>query len=394
MAAVPSPVIPQVAAWLRATPGAISLAQGVVHYGPPPEALAAAARFLAEGAANLYGPVQGDPGLIQLLADKLARENGIPCAEGGGGSGGDNGGGGSRILVTAGANMGFLTAILAICDPGAEVILNVPYYFNHDMAIRMANAVPVYVATDARYHLDIEALAAAITPRTRALVTCSPNNPSGAVHPPAALAAVNALCRARGIYHIHDQAYEYFSHAGTPECSPGALAEATGHTVSLFSLSKAYGFAAYRVGYVVVPPQLFAECLKIQDTNLICPALVSQHAAMGLLRVGSGYCRERIAGIAAVRGQVLAALAGLGPVVTVPGAEGAIYCLARVDCGLTPLALAERLVREYGVGVLPGSAFGLTEGCTIRISYGSLAPETVAEGMGRLCRGLAALAAA
>ena len=105
-------------------------------------------------------------------------------------------------MVTAGGNQAFLNVALGILDPGDEVILPVPYYFNHEMAITMVNARPVLVPTDSNYQLDLGALRAAITPRTRAIVTVSPDNPSGAVYPETTLRAVNALCAGHGIYHI------------------------------------------------------------------------------------------------------------------------------------------------------------------------------------------------
>src|SRR5205807_2533015 len=118
-----------------------------------------------------------------------------------------------------------------------------PYYFNHEMAVTMADARPVVVKTDENYQLRPDAIRQAITSRTRAIVTVSPNNPSGAVYGEAALREVNELCRSRGLYHIHDEAYEYFTYEGARHFSPGSITGAQGHTISLYSLSKAYGFA-------------------------------------------------------------------------------------------------------------------------------------------------------
>ena len=159
----------------------------------------------------------------------------------------------SRVLVTAGGNQAFMNAVLAITDPDDEIVLLVPYYFNHEMAVVMAGAKAVAVPTTSEYQLDLRAIEAAITPRTRAVVTVSPNNPTGAVYPEADLRAVNALCRDRGIFHIHDEAYEYFTYGDVQHFSPGSLPDAAGHTISLFSLSKAYGMASWRVGYMVIP---------------------------------------------------------------------------------------------------------------------------------------------
>ncbi|MFN7658370.1 MAG: aminotransferase class I/II-fold pyridoxal phosphate-dependent enzyme, partial [Dolichospermum sp.] len=107
------------------------------------------------------------------------------------------------------SNMGFINAILAITSPGDEIILNTPYYFNHEMAIKMAGCHPILVPTDTDYGLIPPAIAAAITEKTRAVVTVSPNNPTGVVYSEMALRQVNQICREKGIYHISDEAYEY-----------------------------------------------------------------------------------------------------------------------------------------------------------------------------------------
>src|SRR5688572_19861505 len=128
--AVQAPVIPIVGDLLRAAPGAISLGQGIVHYGPPPEVVDALQAFHADPARNKYGPVEGHPALIDALRRKLDVENGCAVAAE------------RRIVVTAGGNMGFLNAVLAIADAGDEVILNSPYYFNHEMALVMTDVRP------------------------------------------------------------------------------------------------------------------------------------------------------------------------------------------------------------------------------------------------------------
>src|SRR6185503_2718408 len=126
---------------------------------------------------------------------------------------------GNRVMVTAGGNLAFMNAVLAIADPGDEFILPTPYYFNHEMAVTMANCRPVLVATDASYQLDVAGLRAAITPRTRAIVTVSPNNPSGAVYPAETLRQVNRLCAEHRIHHISDEAYEHFTYDGASHFS-------------------------------------------------------------------------------------------------------------------------------------------------------------------------------
>ena len=374
MEAVQAPVIPVVAGWIRSHPGTISLGQGVVYYGPPEEAFEELSAF-ARAPQNRYGPVEGIPELREAIERKLAAENGVPP------------GPGRRVVVTAGGNMAFLNAILATVDVGDEVVLSSPYYFNHEMAVTMVGGRVVTAPTAADFQLDPESIRRAIGPRTRAVVTVSPNNPTGAVFREDALREVNQICREAGIYHVSDEAYEYFTYGDARHFSPGSIAGGEAHTISLYSLSKAYGFASWRIGYMVIPEHLAAAVSKIQDTNLICPPVVSQHAALGALRAGAEYCRERVRSIAETRERVLRELAAIGPRCAVMPAEGALYFVLRLETEESDTALVERLIREHGVAVIPGSTFGM-EGCHLRVSYGALDAGTVAEGVGRLVRGV------
>jgi len=379
-ARVQLPMVPTVTGWIAETPGAISLGQGMVGFGPPESALVAIPALLSRAETHRYQPDPGVPELRRAFADKLRRENGLRVDPE------------RRIMVTAGANQAFLNTILCICDPGDEVILLTPYYFNHEMAIGLAGCRAVCVETDVSYQPRLDAIAAAITQRTRAVVTVSPNNPTGAVYSRDALTAINRLCSERGLFHISDEAYEYFTFDGAEHFSPGSLG-GDAHTISIYSLSKAYGFAGWRVGFEVIPEALFDDLLKIQDSNSICATALSQLVAIDLLRIGRAYCDEKTAEIAAVRARALESLAGIGDLVTVPEARGAFYFLVRIatDARLTATDLAERLVREHGVGVIPGETFGMTDGCYLRISYGALSMDTAMEGMDRLVRGLRAL---
>jgi len=376
MQAVQSPIIPVVAEWIRSCPGTISLGQGVVNYGPPPAALEQISRFLADPQNHKYQPVHGLPMLLEALAAKLKSENGLLT------------GAANQIVVTAGANMAFMNAVLAVADPGDEIILQAPYYFNHEMAVTLAACRPVLVATDENYQLRPEAIRHAITAKTRAVATISPNNPTGAVYSEAALREVNRICADRGLYHINDEAYENFIYNDARHFSPGSIPGSEPHTISLFSLSKAYGFASWRIGYMVIPQGLFVSVKKIQDTILICAPVISQFAALGALQAGAAYCRQKLDAIVEVREMVWQELQRLGGRCAVPRADGAFYFLPRIHTSLGPLEVTERLVREHGVAVVPGTAFGMEEGCHLRVAYGALEKQTTAEGIGRLVRGL------
>jgi aspartate/methionine/tyrosine aminotransferase len=296
-------------------------------------------------------------------------------------------------MVTAGGNQAFLNAVLAIADPGDEFILPTPYYFNQEMAVTLANCRPVLVPTDAESQPDLPALRAAITSRTRAIVTVSPNNPSGAVYPRETLLAVNRLCAGHGIYHVSDEAYEHFTYDGARHFSAASEEGAAAHTLSLYSLSKSFGFASWRIGWMVYPAGLEAAMRKVQDTVLICPPVISQYAAAGALDAGAEYVHAQRRGITEVRGIVLEALTQLAAegVCDVPPAQGAFYFLLRARSDRPALEMAERLIREHGVAVIPGNAFGLSRGCHLRVAYGALEKATAQEGIERLVRGLRTL---
>src|SRR5262245_37589133 len=379
MDAVQAPIIPIVGEMIRQTPGTISLGQGVVHYGPPREALDAAAEALTDPVTHEYQDGAGSPALIDRLSMKLQRENGIDMSRG------------RQVMVTAGANMAFMHIVFAITEPGDEIMLPVPFYFNHDMAIEMAGCRTVRVPTDDRYQLRLGAIRDAITPRTRGIVTVTPNNPSGAVFSEASLREVNALCRECGLYHIADEVYEYFTYGSARHFSSASIAGASDHTISMFSLSKAYGFAGWRIGYLTYPDHLSSGMMKSQDTILVCPTVIAQVAAIAALDVGRQYCEPHVRELAGIRDIVQRELSALAPLAEVPAADGAFYVLLKVASDRDPLAITERLIREHRVAVTPGPAFGMTDGCYFRVAYGALQKETVTEGIGRLVAGLRAI---
>ncbi len=376
---VQTPIIPVIGEWTRNTPGTLSLGQGMVSYPPPAAALQAIRNFGTRPEEHLYGPSLGYKRLLELIETKLLTENSIDCISG------------YRVMVTAGSNMAFLNVLLTIADPGDEIILPLPYYFNQEMAVRMRNCTPVPVPTDANYQLQLDALRAAITEKTRAIVTVSPNNPSGAVYPETDLRAVNQLCKEYGLYHISDEAYEYFTYGEARHFSPGSISGAEQHTISLYSLSKAYGFASWRVGYLVFPEALLPSLLKVQDTNLICPPLITQYAAIGALETGSSYCKTRLQQLAKIRAQVTAQLQFLNGVQIV-ATEGAFYLLLKLNTKRNDLQLVKSLINEFKVAVIPGCAFGLDDRCYLRVSYGMLdegtaniATHRLVEGLRKLC---------
>lgn len=369
-------------------PGCLSLAQGMVAWGPPPEVRQAVLRALesADGdpqqaaALDRYGPVTGDPALVAAIATELGGRWGLDLE-------------GSSLLVTAGSNMAFNALAQVICDPGDEVILPAPYYFNHVMAVQLAGGRPVTPA--AGLLPDPALLAAAITPRTRAIVTISPNNPSGVVIPRSVLMEINGLCARHGLLHISDEAYATFVHGDEPHWSPGSAAGAGAHTITLQSLSKSHGMAGWRVGYAAVPKPLMAALAKVQDTILICPPRLVQQAAIAALGCQSPWLERRLTALRQRRRQLLDTLQtarrqGLNAHLLAEP-DGAFYALLAVETGHSGEGLVERLILEHGVAALPGESFGLAAErgtASLRLSYGLLDEPTLAEALGRFVEGL------
>lgn len=376
---VQDPVIPQVADWIRENPGTISLGQGVVHYTPPLRSREFVENFWENPKNHNYSPVGGIEPLREMIKEKLKKDNGIHMSAL------------QEVVVTAGANMGFLNALFAITEPGDEVIIFSPYYFNHEMAITMLGCIPVCVPLDESYQLDFELLSSRISPKTKAIVTVSPNNPTGTVFSRDTLINVNRLCGENGIFHISDEAYEYFIYDSVEHFSPGSIADSEGHTISLFSLSKSYGFAGWRIGYMLIPGTLSAAVAKVQDTNLICPALVSQHAALGALEIGAAYPRSYIAGMQEIRDLVSAHLNELGEHCTTITPQGAFYFMLRYNTNRSSLDVVNYLIRNYQVALIPGLAFGMTAGCYLRLAFGAQKRQTVTLAMDRLVEGLKSL---
>lgn len=371
---VDSPIIPTIAALVRNNPGTISLGQGVVNYGPPAEAVTTLPSLMADNQLHKYQAVSGMPPLVEAFRQKLADENQVHC------------GTESMVMVTAGSNMAFLNSVLAVADPGDEFILPMPFYFNQEMAIRMCGCTPVTVPTHSDWSLDVDALAAAITPRTRAIITVSPNNPTGAVYSEESLRAVNALCAKAGIYHFSDEAYEYFTYEGAQHFSPASIPGAQGHTLSFYSMSKNYGMASWRVGYVVFPADLYGAMNKVQDTNLICAPVPSQLLALQALKLGRDWVQPKVEALAEVRQLVNRALRDLGDLAQFPVTQGAFYVLMKLPGVTDAMAFNRAMTEKHKVASIPGFAFGLTDTAHAnyqRLSYGALDAATVAEGVQR-----------
>ena len=242
MDAVQAPIVPIIGDLIRQTPGTISLGQGVVHYGPPPEAVEPRVPRSRGRQPTSTRTAPACRRCVERIARKLRRRERHRRRA----RRPDHGDGGRQHGVharRAGDDQPGRRG-----DPAGAVLFQ-PRDGDPDGRLPRRPRADRRVAISCR----LDAIARAITQRTRAIVTISPNNPSGAVSSRSRRCARSTtLCRDRGLYHISDETYEYFTYGSARHVSPGSFADAAAHTISLYSLSKAYGFAGWRIGYMVV----------------------------------------------------------------------------------------------------------------------------------------------
>lgn len=311
---------------------------------PPPEALRAA---IAEAALNraeahLYGPVLGNDDLRQAVADHWTAAYGAPVTA-------------ANVAITQGCNQAFCAALATLAGAGDEVIVPVPWYFNHKMWLDMQGITAVPLSCGADMVPDPAAAAALISGRTRAIVLVTPNNPSGAEYPAGVVRAFHDLARSRGLALVVDETYRDFdSREGAPHDLFGD--PDWGDTlIQLYSFSKAYRLTGHRVGALVASPARMVEVEKFLDTVAICPSQLGQAGAVWGMRHLGGWLAGERAEILRRRAAMVAAMARL-PGWRLKGC-GAYFAWAEHPFAESSAVLAPRLVREAGVLLLPGTMF-------------------------------------
>ncbi|PKA46785.1 Bifunctional aspartate aminotransferase and glutamate/aspartate-prephenate aminotransferase [Apostasia shenzhenica] len=376
-----TPVMVQIQELIHGAKDAMSLAQGVVYWQPPEQALKKAQNIVLEPSISHYGADEGLPELRLALLEKLRRENKLTR---------------SSVMVTAGANQAFVNLVLTLCDPGDSVVMFAPYYFNAYMSFQMTGINNILVGPSNPRTLlpEIEWLENTLSEKENKavpkLVTIvNPGNPSGSYIPTYLLQRISDLCKSAGAWLVVDNTYEYFMYDGLQHsCIEGS------HIVNIFSFSKAYGMMGWRVGYIAYPTEVDgfgAQLLKVQDNIPICASIIGQRLALYSLEVGPEWIRERVQDLVKTREVLKEALSPLGEG-AVRGGEGAIYLWAKLpDKFPDDYKVVQWLVRRHGVVVVPGSASGVA-GC-IRISFGGLKKADCEVAAGRLRKGLEELVA-
>lgn len=326
--------------------GGVNLAQGVCDTGVPEAVAARAAQAIAEG-YNIYTRLDGIATLRQAISGKLARHNGIAADPDG------------EILVASGATGAFYAACMALLDPGDEVILFEPFYGYHlnTLAAMRVRAVSVPLAAG-DWALDPDALRAAITPRTRAIVINSPSNPCGKVFSQADLEAIAALALEHDLFVITDEIYEYFVYGSARHISMATLPGMAERTITISGLSKTFSITGWRVGYLAADRRWMGAIGYFHDLTYVCAPSPFQHAtAAGLVSLSDDFYAAMGREYQAKRDLLCAALTDASLTPSIP--EGAYYVLAdatRIP-GATAREKARHLLRQTGVAAVAGTAF-------------------------------------
>jgi len=313
---------------------------------PPPAPLlqAMADIVLTDPSAHLYGPVLGLPDLRAEVAARWSADYGGTVRP-------------AQVAITSGCNQAYAAALMALTTEGDEVILPIPYYFNHRMWNDMTGVVTVPLPTGAGLIPDPDHAATLITPRTRAIVLVSPNNPGGVEYPAEVLRAFYTLCQSRGLTLVLDETYRDFDSRPGPAHDLFQDPDWPRTLVQLYSFSKAYRLTGHRVGAMTASEQTLAEAEKFLDTVAICPPQIGQRAALWGMRNLSQW-------LASERAEILDRRAAINegfPRLTAQGWQllgcGAYFAYVAHPYDLPSDQVAKALVTRAGVLLLPGTMF-------------------------------------
>ncbi|MFC1851202.1 aminotransferase [candidate division CSSED10-310 bacterium] len=278
-----------------------------------------------------------------------------------------------NILVTAGANMAFFIALASILQPGEEVIVPTPYYFNHEMAIRLCHGVPVevHLRPETGFSLDPELIEKGLSPRTRAIVVVSPNNPTGALYSAQNLHQVYELCRRHGLFLIHDETYEVFDLPDRQHYTLLSRDDWSENLISIHSYSKTFSLTGFRVGYLVCNRELLSELLKIQDTLVICAPHFGQKAALLALHNDPTWLAEKKQLMEKKRQLFHQVCADVNRNFTLL-VSGAFFGYVKHLYQTSARAVAMSLAQKAAVTVLPGEFFGTGQESYLRFALGNI----------------------
>jgi aspartate/methionine/tyrosine aminotransferase len=325
--------------------GAVNLSQGFPDFSAPAAVKDAAQRAVAAD-VNQYAITWGARSLRQAIARKFERLYGVPVDPE------------REVTVTCGSTEAMIATLLAVLDPGDEVVAFEPFYENYGPDAVLSGAVARYVSLrPPDWSFDPAELERAFGPRTRAVIVNSPHNPTGKVFGPEELELIAALCRRHDALAITDEIYEHILYDGAVHVPLATLPGMGERTVTINGLSKTYSVTGWRVGWAIGPPSLTGAIRKVHDFLTVGAAAPLQEAGALALDLPPAYYDELAAGYARRRDRLLRILEGAGFRAYRP--RGAYYVMTEID-GLgwdDDVAFARHLVEEIGVAVVPGSSF-------------------------------------
>ena len=342
----------------------VDLTVGEPDFHPPAHVREAAAGAIAEG-ADRYTPVAGETALREAVSRKLLRDAGLSYPA-------------SRVLISCGAKSALSNALLAMAGPGDEVLIPTPAWLSYAEMAKLAGAVPVFEPTLAAdgYKLRPERLAAALTPRTRVLVLCSPCNPTGAVYSRPELEALAAvLQRFPDVWILSDEVYESIRYV--PDVpSPASIPALRDRVAVVGGLSKSHAMTGWRLGFLAGPAPLVDACVAIQGQTTTCASSISQRAAIAALDGDQAPVADMAAAFRRRRDRAYARLAA-APGLRLRAPDGAFYLFPDVSAlygrewSGGRIASSDDfclyLLEEAGVALVPGSAFG--DDACVRMSF-------------------------
>ncbi len=377
--AVTTPPVAEAQGWIRgrtypADKELLDLAQAVPSYAPAEALMRHVATLALEPATSVYSDILGTPGLRAAFARHLGvdYEAGVNA---------------ENIAITSGCNQAYCVAVSALAAPGDEIIVSLPYYFNHVMWLQMQGIAPVYLPFDADRpgRLQLDRVQELITPRTRAMVLVSPCNPTGAEFASADIEAVHGLLSGRGISLVIDETYKDFRAQDGP---PHTLMTNGAHTreglVQLFSFSKAYSMTGYRVGAIACHAKLLVEIEKILDCIAICPPRISQAAASFALEHLDEWRDAKVRLMQERMGAMRRAFAHSDLSYRLISC-GAYFAYVRHPFhGTSAVAVARCLAERENVLCLPGSFFGPQQEDYLRLAFANVVDRRFGELVDRL----------
>ncbi len=325
--------------------GAINLAQGFPDF-PAPEELKRAAIEAIRADINQYAITWGAHAFREAIAEKVRGYLGLEVDPE------------REVTVTCGSTEAMIASMMAVVDPGDEVIIFEPFYENYGPDAILAEARPRYVPLyPPDWRFDPDELRAAFTPQTKAIVINTPHNPTGKVFTQEELELIAALCQEWDVIAITDEIYEHILHDGAEHIAIATLPGMRERTITISGLSKTYSVTGWRIGYAIAPPEITAAIRKVHDFLTVGAAAPLQEAGAVALRLPRSYYERLAAEYTARRDRLLHALEAAGFGVYKP--RGAYYIMTDISrFGFEDdVTFAHYLVREIGVAVVPGSSF-------------------------------------